>query len=117
MSRPDIENLPPYNVLRQEYADKYSLGNLNTDINAKFALISLVCFLTYNLRKKKDSITHYQIVRKAAEGLDLPEDFLKTVAVVCADFGYNCKTFPTFNIQPKNMFSEIRKILENYLPF
>lgn len=117
MSRPDIENLPPYNVLRQEYADKFSLGYLNTDIKSKFALISLVGFLTYNFKKKKPSITSYQILTKVNDKLGLPVDFIKGISVVCEDFSYECKEFPTFGIKPKDMLKEIENILSSYIPF
>lgn len=117
MLRPDIEDSPPYNELRHEYAEKFSLGFLNCDIKTKFALISLVGYLTYNFKKKKPSVTSYQILQKVNEKLDLPVDFIKGLAVVCEDFSYNCKEFPTFEIQPKDMLKTIQEILKKYIPF
>ena len=114
---PDIETSPPYNQLRQEYADKFSLGNLNTDIKSKFALISLVCYLTFHFKQKKPSVNPYQILQQVNKDIGLPMDFIKGLAVVCEDFGYNCKEFITFNIEPKNTLNTIRDILKTYLPF
>ena len=117
MLRPDIEVSPPYSQMRQEYANKYSLGYLNTDIKTKFALISLVGYLTYNLKQKKPGVTAYSILNKLNEKLNLPIDFIKGLAVVCDDFSYQCKEFPTFDIEPKNMLKTIYDILKSYIPF
>ena len=36
---------------------------------------------------------------------------------MCADFGYGCKEFPTFDIKPKDMVKTCRDILKTYMPF
>lgn len=114
---PDIETSPPYDEMRKLYAKRFSLGHLNTDINSKFALISLICYVTNKLKDKKPSVNHYNVIRSIIKSDDLPEDFIKGLAVVCEDFSYGCTEFPTFNIEPKNMPSTIQNILKNYLPF
>lgn len=102
--------------LQQVYSKYFSLGYLNTDISNKFALISLICFVTYKLQQKNSNITHYQVIKKIIKD-ELPEDFVKGLSVVCSDFSYSCTTFPTFNIEPKDMPKKIKEILANYLPF
>ena len=111
----DIINTPSYEEMQRMYAKYFTTGYLNTDINTKFALISLVGFLTYELQKKKPDVTHYQILKKLGEGL--PEDQIKGLAVVCSDFAYGCKQFPTFGIEPKKIPAKIKEILSSWLPF
>lgn len=94
----------------------YSLGYLNTDINSKFALISLINYLVMKLKEKKPDVTYYQIIYKIA-GTSFPEDFIKGLAIVCEDFAYGCKEFPTFGISPKEIPKKIKEILDTYIPF
>ena len=105
MLQPDIVTSPPYNEMRRMYSKLFSLGYLNTDINTKFALISLICYVTYKAKMKKSDVTHYQILMNITKDKPLPEDYIKGLAVVCEDFSYGCTTFPTFNInRPFNVF-------------
>lgn len=104
-----------YNQLKELYNDYFSLGNLNTDINTKFALISLTCYLLKKLQEQKPDITAYKVLRKIND--DLSEEFIKGLAVVVEDFYYNCKEFPTFGIEPKKMPAKIKEILDSYIPF
>jgi hypothetical protein len=101
------------------YRQNFSLGYLNVDINSKFALISLIDYLTYNAQQKRPDVTHYQIIKAILKDVPegFPEEFVKGLAVVCKDFAYQCKSFPTFNVAPKDMPETIRGILKNYLPF
>lgn len=112
----DIIETPPYQEMQHLYSRYFSLGYLNTDINTKFALISLVGYLCYKLRPKRPDITPYKIIRQIA-GDNLPEDFIKGLSVVVSDFSYGCKTFPTFGIEDKQIPSKIKGILATYMPF
>lgn len=112
----DIISTPPYNVMQDIYRKYFSLGNLNTDINSKFALISLICYITYELQKKNPDVTHYQIIRKIV-GTEIPEDFIKGLSVVCSDFSYGCTKFPTFGIEDKKIPLKIKELIDTYLPF
>lgn len=112
----DVITTPPYPDMQRLYNRYYSLGYLNTDINAKFALISLVGYLAFKLKQKKPDVTPYQVIRKIV-GDDLPEDFIKGVAVVVDDFSYGCKSFPTFGISDKDIPNKIKEILSTYVPF
>ena len=134
MLQPDIVTSPPYNEMRRMYSKLFSLGYLNTDINTKFALISLICYVTYKAKMKKSDVTHYQILMNNAFVINddicyrsqdayitkdkpLPEDYIKGLAVVCEDFSYGCTTFPTFNIKPSEIVKTIQDILSKSLPF
>ena len=112
----DIITTPSYQDMQRLYNRYFSLGYLNTDINMKFALISLIGYLTFKLKQKKPDITSYQIIRKIV-GNSLPEDFIKSLAVVTDDFSYSCKEFPTFGIEDKKIPAKIKEILSNYMPF
>lgn len=112
----DIITTPPYNEMQDIYNRYFSLGCLNADINTKFALISLICYITEKVKSKKPDVTHYQIIRKLAEGI-LPEDQVKGLAVLCSDFAYGCTEFPTFGIDDKNVPLKIREILSKWTPF
>lgn len=113
---PDINSSPPYDELRRLYSKLFSLGYLNTDINTKFALISLINYVTYQMRQKNPDVTHYKVIKKII-GEELPEDFIKGLAVICEDFSYGCTTFPLFGLKPKEIINTIRDILHKYLPF
>lgn len=112
----DITTTPPYEEMQRVYNQYFSMGYLNTDINTKFALISLICYLTEKLKAKKPNVTHYQVVRKLSEGI-IPEDQIKGLSVICSDFSYGCTEFPTFGIDDKNIPTKIKEILSKWLPF
>lgn len=112
----DIIDTPPYTDMQRLYSRYFSLGYLNPDINAKFALISLICYLTDKIKSKKPDTTHYQIIRKIL-GNDLPEDLAKGLAVVCSDFAHGCTQFPTFGIDDKNIPAKIKEIMSARTPF
>lgn len=112
----DIIETPPYEEMQKYYTKTYSLGYLNTDITTKFALISLIDYLTMKLKEKKPDITHYKVIKAIIKD-ELPEDFIKGLAVVCSDFAYGCNNFPTFGIETKQIPNKIKGILQSYLPF
>lgn len=112
----DIITTPPFEEMQRIYGKYFSLGYLNCDINTKFALISLICYLTHKLKEKKPDVTPYKIIRKIM-GDTIPEDFIKGLAVICSDFEYGCNTFPTFGIEDKQIPKKIKDILSEWLPF
>lgn len=105
-----------YKDLESFYNKHFSLGHLNTDINTKFALISLICYITEKLKKKVPDVTYYQIIYKLSKGI-IPEENVKSLAIMCNDFAYGCSEFPTFNIPDKEIPSKIREIMSSWTPF
>lgn len=103
--------------LKTVYGKYFSLGYLNTDINSKFALISLVNYITVKLNKPTKPVTQLAVLNKINSDLKLPQEFIDGLSVVCEDFAYGCKTFPTFGIEDKKIVSTIKNILEKYVPF
>ncbi len=113
----DTSTSPQYKQLQDLYGRYFSLRYLGQDINTKFALISLVSYMTYKLKQKRPDVTHYQVLMNITKDAPLPDDFIKGLAVVCEDFSYGVKEFPTFNIKPENMVKTVKEILLNFLPF
>lgn len=115
----DIITTPPYEQMQQIYAKYFSLHFLGNDITNKFALISLVCYITEKLKAKKPDVTHwsvlYQINKKGNN--PVPEDLLKGLAVLCSDFAYGCSQFPTFEIEDKKIPEKIKELLNMWTPF
>ena len=66
---PDIVTSPPYDELRKIYSKYFSLGYLNTTINNKFALVSLICFLTFKAKSNKPDVTHYKVIKSITKDL------------------------------------------------
>lgn len=108
-----------FDKLYKIYNKYFDLGYLNTDINNKLALLSLVGKITYNLKQKNKNITCYDILLKIGDSYnpEIKETFLKSLAVICTSFMYGCKEFPDFGLKPEEMPKEIKKILDSYCPF
>lgn len=111
-----------FNELRRFYSENFSLGYLNSEdehsaIENKFILISLVDHITYKSKLKNPDTTHYEIIMKLNKTVGLPENFIKGLAIVCEDFSYNCKEFPTFGLKGKDIINKAISILKSYMPF
>ena len=106
-----------YKQLETIYTDYFSLGKIANDINEKFALISLIGFIVYNLKKKNPDVSYYEVVFKLTEGLGLSDTEIKALSIIVEDFSYECTDFPTFGLKPKEMPAKIREILSKKMPF
>lgn len=112
----DIRHNESIDSLRQIHSTYFSLGYLNTDINSKFALISLVCYLVQVIKQKKSNITHYDIIKQIVKE-EVPDSFCKSFSIICEDFAYGCSSFPTFGIEDKKIPTTIKEILLTWTPF
>jgi len=114
----DLESISFEKLLRI-YQKYFSLHYINDNTDNKLALIALVCYLTNEIRKKDKNCTCYDVLLKC--GKDFPEleknTFLKSLACVCEDMMYGCTKFNTFGVERKDVPSEIKRILANYVPF
>lgn len=106
-----------YKELKKVYKDNFTLGYLNTDIKNKFALISLICYTVYKLKEKKPDITYYQIINKLSDGSGMNELEKYSLAIICEDFAYGCRDFPTFELKGKEITEKIKELLKSYMPF
>ena len=108
---------PSYHDLENYYREYYSLGNLNCDIVSKFALISLICFLTKQARIKNPDATCYLVIMKIIDGEESQHDlnFIRGLSVVCTDMMKHCNEFLTFDMTTsKEMVKKIKEILHTY---
>lgn len=106
----------PIESLRETYNAYFSLGHLNTDINTKFALISLINYLTQIVKKKNPFMTQYEVLKQIIKN-EVPDAFCRSLAVVCEDFAYGCTQFPTFGIENKQIPAKVKEILLSWNPF
>lgn len=106
-----------FKLLEAIYNEYFNLGYINVDINTRFALIALICYIVKALKKKKPDVTYYQVVNKLAEGTGTTEDEVKGLAIMCENFGYGCTDIPTFGIKPADMSKTVKDILNKRMPF
>ena len=113
-----------FQELKRFYSEHYSLGYLNlpaanghSSFERKLILISLINYITYKTKLKNPDTTHYNVILKLSQHLALPDEFLKGLAIVCEDFGYNETEFPTFGLKGQDIVKEVVEILKSYLPF
>ena len=113
-----------FNELRRFYSENFSTGYLNlsekdghTPFERKLILISLICYIVEKNKSKNPDLTHYALLYKLNSKLELPDNFIKGLAIVCEDFSYHCHEFPTFGLEGKKILDEIINILKNYVPF
>lgn len=111
-----LSTKPTYNQLNSIYKEWFTTGYLPS-IEEKFALISLVGWLVYELRKKKPDITYYQIVNKLAEGSGLDEYEIYKIAIICDDFAYGCTKFPNFGLELNQVPAKIKELFSKIMPF
>ncbi len=117
MNDSNIINGMTYAEMQECYDKNFSLGYISKKIQDKFLLISLICYLTYKAKQKSPGVTHWQIIKKLTEGLNLPERSLMGLSIMCDDFSYGCTEFPTFGIDSKEIIIKVKQIFNNILPF
>lgn len=109
---------PTYKELKDIYAKYFSLGNLGTDLGNKFALLSLICYVTDKAKQKDPDATPYKIIKKILKNdSTIPENFIWALSIQCEDLMYGATEFPTFGIANKEIISTIQNLINKYLPF
>lgn len=106
--------------MREYYRDNFSLRCVSADIGTKFALISLICFLTKQARIKTPNVTPLQVIQKIRSGKEgnNSDKLIKGLAVMCEDFMLNTTDFLTFNMKTsKEMVAKINEVLDKELPW
>ena len=108
-----------YEELQRIYLRYFSLGGIAGEIDNKFALISLICFLTDAAKKKDPDASCYRVIMKVTEGgRNLPEEYVKSLSIVCEDFLKGSTSFNTCGCKTaKEMVDQINNILDRWLPF
>lgn len=109
-----------YSELQNIYDRYFSMSYLNTDIGSKFALISLICYLTHKLKLNKPEVTCYKVIMKIIEKEShmYNETFINGLSIVCEDYLKQTSEFLTFDLKTKSeMVAKVREILKTWVPF
>lgn len=121
--------MPDFNI--KTYDDKLNLYNkffthgynLNENLSDKLKLIHLVCLVTFKMQQADPTINSKIVLERifqkkldnTREGLD---DFLITLSIISQDFLYGVKKIDTLGYtNPKDIIEDIKKLVENWLPF
>lgn len=93
----------------------------SSDMGDKFAIITLICRLTQELRQKKPDVTIKQVIM-ACIGKDLPitddaKAIIDSLEAVCTWWSYGCNKFPDLGVSAKEMSKKIKELYFNLLPF
>lgn len=108
---------PTLTDLHSTYNRYFSLSCLNVSPEQKFALISLICFLTLQARKNNPKATPEQVIKKIADGGNSP-GLLRALCCICDDFLKSAGDFPIFGAKSSKEIVEcIKKILNTEMPF
>lgn len=105
-----------------KYTIKYTpfLHRLVAPIDNKFALISLLCFISYQAKKKQPKWKVIDTLEKIRPNLwsRNSRDFIELLCQLCDDFMFNQTEFQTFDFKNYNdMIKTINSILDLELPF
>lgn len=108
---------PTLTDLSLTYDKYFTLDCLNVSFEEKFALISLICFLTKQAQKKNNSVTVEQVIRKIA-GNSNSNGLLMALTCICGDFIKHCDKFPIFGAKSsKEIVDKVKELLNTELPF
>lgn len=115
----DLKDSPTFEELKEIFRKYFTIPTYDTDCSNKFALISLVCYLTEQLKQKNPDTTHWKVLYQLDKNgnCGVREEWLKGLAVVCSEFSYGCTVFPTFGLTDKEIPKKIVEMLRNWLPF
>ena len=105
-----------YQKLEEVYSKYFSLSYLGTDINSKFAVISLLCYLTHKVKEKNPNVSHYQVIKKLLNNI-VPEKVIVGLSIVCSDFAYGCSSFLTFGLTDSEIPAKVKEIMSGWTPF
>ena len=107
-----------YSEKKDVYSKNFSLGYLNTNFSDKIGLISLICYITYTKKQKEPGIDCYKVIRAITKDVSLPDDFIETLSIICEDYMYGTKEFPTFGCKTGDeIIKKIKSTLETWVPF
>ena len=105
-----------YKEKEELFNNLFTTGYL-PNIRDKFALIDLLGWLVFELKKKKPGVTYYQITYKLAEGTGLNDEEIEKWAILAEDFSNNVTEFEQFNLKIKDVPKTIRELFKRILSF
>lgn len=110
---------PTLTDLRSTYNRYFSLACLNVSPDNKFALISLICFLTKQARKNNPNVSVDQVIRKITNGKAMNSNgLLRALTCICEDYLKTEGEFPIFGAKSsKEIVDKVIEILNTEMPF
>lgn len=110
---------PTLTELQYHYNRYYTLQCLNVPFAEKIKLISLICFLTAQARKKNSSVMVEQVLRKITQGqCSNSPGLMRALVCICEDYMIEPYNFPIFGLKSTNeIIDKITEILSTEMPF
>lgn len=87
------------------------------DLGDKIGLISMICYLTNALQKKRPELTHYKVIKLCVKDDFYDERTINVLALMCEWFANGCLKFPDLGIKPKDMPVLIKSKIRDLCPF
>ena len=106
-----------YEDKKLEYIERFGLGYIGSDIEKRFVLIGLVCYLTHKAREKNPSTTCLEIVQALNKKFWIEKSLQERIAIISEDFMYGCTKFSTFGVKPSEIINTLKDIIDEMLPF
>ena len=89
----------------------------NADLGNKIGLITMICYVTQALRKKKPGLTHYQVLKSIFKDTLVEDETLQALDLICDWWSWGCLTIPNLGIKPADMPNLIKKGVQELCPF
>jgi hypothetical protein len=105
------------------YFKHFSMGSFNSKkLKDKMLLIGLLCFVTFQMRKKEGLITVRSVLEKILgkilTGCTGFEESLIGLCIICEDLLYNCEECDSFGLKtPQEVITKIKELLSEWNPF
>ena len=87
------------------------------DLGEKIGLITMICYVTHSLRKKKPSITHLDVLKTIFKDTLVDENTLIALDLICEWWSWGCLTIPNLGVKPADMPNLIKKGVLDLCPF
>lgn len=116
----EISKTLDYNKFKEQFATKYGMGFYNTSLMDKFAIISLLGYMSYKFKLKNPELNTYnvllKIINRKPEKWEIP--FFVKLCAITDDFNTNNTKFETFGLKTgKEVSKEINRIIDTLVPF
>ncbi len=89
----------------------------DADLGNKMGLITMICYVTHALRKKKPGLTHYQVLKSIFKDTLVEDETLQALDLICEWWSWGCLTIPNLGIKPADMPNLIKKGVQDLCPF
>lgn len=87
------------------------------DLGDKIGLITMICYLTDALQKKKPTLKHIDVINLCVKDEFSDTNTLQALALICEWFSNGCLKFPNLGVKPKDMPKIIKQKVMDLCPF